>query len=61
MTGEGLFVAPTAPSGDWETLTPREKEWVAFIRVISCASDPAPTPERIRALRELLDAGPRGG
>ena len=52
-----VFTLPTAPSGDWESLTANEKAWVEFIRVISCGSDPRITTARVRALRELLDAG----
>jgi hypothetical protein len=54
---EPIFMAPTAPSGEWEELTPNERNWIEFIRVISCGRDPKITPARIRALRELLDAG----
>jgi hypothetical protein len=54
---DSRFMVPTAPSGDWETLTQNERDWIEFIRVISCGTDPKITPTRIRALRELLDAG----
>ena len=61
MTGRDIddptFTLHTAPSGSWEELTPNERAWVEFIRIISCGSDPQVTPARIRALRELLDAG----
>lgn len=56
-SGDGIFTLPTAPLGDWNTLTANEKAWIEFIRVISCGSDPRVTPARIRALRDLLDAG----
>ena len=63
MTGhdhdDGMFTLPTAPSGSWEELTANEQAWIEFIRIISCGSDPQVTPTRIRALRELLDAGRR--
>ena len=52
-----LFVVPTAPAGPWDQLTENEKAWIEFIRIISCARDPAITTARIVALRELLDAG----
>jgi hypothetical protein len=54
---DGIFFVPTAPSGTWEDLTPNERAWIEFIRVISNGSDPKITPTRVRALRELLDAG----
>jgi len=57
MTDDGIFTLPTAPTGVWETLTPNEQGWIEFIRIISCGSDPKITPTRVRALRELLDAG----
>lgn len=50
-----------APLGSWEHLSENEKAWIEFIRVISCGSDPRVTPTRVRALRELLDAGRGGG
>jgi len=60
MTGRDMdditFTLPTAPAGSWEELTPNERAWVEFIRVISCGSDPKVTPARVRALRDLLDA-----
>ncbi len=46
---------PTAPAGPWDHLTIDEKAWIEFIRVISCGSDSGVTPNRVRALRELLD------
>jgi hypothetical protein len=52
-----VFTLPTAPTAKWEELTENEKAWIEFIRVISCGSDPGITPTRVRALRELLDAG----
>ena len=58
---DGLFMAPTAPSGDWETLTVNEKAWIEFIRVISAGTDPKITPSRVRALTDLIDAGPGAG
>lgn len=57
MGGDGVFTVPTAPAGAWDQLTPSEQAWIEFIRVISCGSDPRVTPARVRALRELLDAG----
>lgn len=55
------FTLPTAPSGSWEELTPNERAWIEFIRIISCGSDPRVTPDRMRALRETLDVGRGGG
>ncbi|MFN4099349.1 MAG: hypothetical protein ACK4GT_06195 [Pararhodobacter sp.] len=52
-----IFTLPMAPAGPWDQLSSNEKAWIEFIRVISCGSNPRPTPARIRALRELLDAG----
>jgi len=52
-----VFTLPTSPTGTWEDLTPNEQAWIEFIRIISCGSDPKITPKRVRALRELLDAG----
>lgn len=43
------------PMGLWDQLSEHEKAWIEFIRVIPCRRDPAPTPNRVRALRELLD------
>ena len=54
---EEIFTLPTAPAGTWDQLTTNERAWIEFIRVISCGSDPRVTPTRVRALRELLDAG----
>ncbi|WP_439562171.1 hypothetical protein [Roseinatronobacter sp.] len=53
---ENLFTLPMAPSGSWEELTPNERAWIEFIRVISCGSDPRITPGRVHALRVLLDS-----
>lgn len=53
----GPFVVPTSPTGNWEDLTANERAWVEFIRVISGGRDPKVTPERVRRLRDLLDAG----
>lgn len=59
MTSENdapSFRLPTAPEeGPWDHLTKNEKTWIEFIRVISNGSDPRVTPDRVRALRELLD------
>lgn len=55
------FTLPSAPSGRWEELSRNEQAWIEFIRVISCGSDPKITPSRVRALRELLDAGRGAG
>lgn len=52
---ETRFVAPMGPLGPWDHLSENEKAWIEFIRVISCGRDPAPTPARVRALREILD------
>ena len=50
------FRLPTAPEvGPRDHLTKNEKTWIEFIRVISNGSDPRVTPDRVRALRELLD------
>ena len=51
------FTTPTSPSTRWEDLTVNELAWIEFIRVISGGHDPRITPERVRKLRELLDAG----
>lgn len=37
--------------------TVNEQTWIEFIRVISGGRDPKITPDRVRALRQLLDAG----
>jgi hypothetical protein len=50
------FKLPTAPlGGPWNHLTKNEQTWIEFIRVISNGSDPRVTPNRVRALRVLLD------
>lgn len=49
------------PVGPWDQLSENERGWIEFIRIISCGSDPTVTPSRVRALRELLDAGRGGG
>lgn len=51
------MIAPRSPMGPWDQLSENEKVWVEFIRVISNGRDPRITPSRVRALRELLDAG----
>lgn len=51
------FMLPTSPVGPWGKLSENEKAWIEFIRVISGGRDPTVTPERVRKLRELLDAG----
>jgi hypothetical protein len=66
MTGQHtvddiIFTLPTSPSGKWDQLTANEQAWIEFIRIISCGSDPKVTPSRMRALREALDVGQRGG
>ncbi len=58
---DDIFVLPAGPAGPWDQLTKNEQAWIEFIRVISCGSDPRITPARVRALRELLDAGRGGG
>ena len=55
-----IFLLPTAPAGPWDHLTKNEQTWIEFIRVISSGSDPGVTPDRVRALRELLE-GPETG
>lgn len=53
-----IFTLPTAPrAGPWDHLTRNEQTWIEFIRVISGGRDPKITPKRVRALRQLLDAG----
>lgn len=52
-----VFTLPTDPSGPWDQLTMNEQTWIEFIRVISGGRDPKITPNRVRALRQLLDAG----
>ena len=52
-----VFTLPTAPAGPWDQLTMNEQTWIEFIRVISGGRDPKITPNRVRALRQLLDAG----
>ncbi|GAB1362309.1 hypothetical protein MASR1M32_15450 [Rhodobacter sp.] len=54
---DGPITVPTAPAGPWDQLTENEKAWIEFIRVISRGCDPKVTPERIRALTDLLDVG----
>ena len=54
---DGPFMLPTSPVGPWDQLSDNEKAWIEFIRVISGGRDPNITPERVRKLRELLDAG----
>jgi hypothetical protein len=54
---DGPFVVSRSPTMTWEDLTANERAWIEFIRVISVGHDPRITPERIRRLRELLDAG----
>ena len=50
------FRLPTAPeAGPWNHPTKNEQTWIEFIRVISNGSDPWVTPDRVRALRLLLD------
>lgn len=51
------FTAPLTPAGPWNQLTRNEQAWTTFIRIISGGRDPRITPERVRALRELPDAG----
>lgn len=51
-----VFTLPTAPAGPWDHLTKNEQTWIEFIRVISCGRGPTVTPNRVRALRQLLDA-----
>lgn len=52
-----VFMLPTAPAGPWDQLTKNEQAWVEFIRILSGGRDPRITPDRVRALRQLLDAG----
>ena len=52
-----IFTLPTAPMGRWDQLTVNEQAWIEFIRVISGGRDPRITPDRVRALRQLLDTG----
>lgn len=54
---EHVFMLPTAPAGRWDQLTMNEQTWIEFLRVISNASDPKVTPNRVRALRHFPDAG----
>ena len=54
---EGFFTLPQSPMGRWDQLSENEKAWIEFIRIISGGHDPRITPERVRKLRELLDAG----
>lgn len=54
---ELMFKIPTGPMGPWDQLSENEKGWIEMIRVISNGRDPKITPTRVRALRELLDAG----
>jgi len=57
LEDEAVFTVPMGPVGPRDQLSANEKAWIEFIRVISCGSDPKVTPSRVRALRELLDAG----
>lgn len=52
---DAVMTLPTAPAGPWDQLTKNEQTWIEFIRVISNGSDPKVTPNRVRALRVLLD------
>lgn len=52
-----VFMLPTAPLARWDELTLNEQAWIEFVRVISGGRDPRITPDRVRALRQLLDAG----
>lgn len=52
-----VFTLPTAPAGPWDQLTKNEQAWIEFIRVISGGRDPRITPDRVRALRQLLGTG----
>ena len=54
---EGFFTVPQSPTGEWHQLSENEKGWIEFIRIISGGRDPRITPERVRKLREILDAG----
>jgi hypothetical protein len=54
---DGPFVVPTSPTGTWDQLSENERAWIEFIRVISGGRDPKVTPERVRKLREMIDAG----
>ena len=54
---DAAFVVPTSPMGAWEQLSENEKTWIEFIRVISGGRDPKITTDRVRKLREVLDAG----
>jgi hypothetical protein len=53
----GPFTTPTGPVGPWDQLSKNERTWIEFIRIISGGCDPKVTPERVRRLTELLDAG----
>ncbi|MFO1202544.1 MAG: hypothetical protein U1E58_07880 [Tabrizicola sp.] len=53
---ETIFPLPTAPAvGPWDQLTLHGRTWIEFIRVISNGFDPRIIPDRVRALRLLLD------
>lgn len=54
---DGPFMLPTSPMGSWDELTTNEKTWIEFVRIISGGRDPKVTSDRVRKLRELLDAG----
>lgn len=54
---DGPFLLPTSPIGPWDQLSENERTWIEFIRVISGGRDPKVTPERVRRLRGVLDAG----
>lgn len=54
---DAAFVVPTSPMGAWEQLSENEQTWIEFIRVISGGRDPKITTDRVRKLREVLDAG----
>ena len=52
-----VFTLPTARAGLRDHLTKNEQIWIEFVRVISGGRDPKIPPNRVRALRHLLDAG----
>lgn len=54
---EDMFMLSSHPASisTWEDLTPNERDWIEYIRIISGGRDPAVNLERVRRLRVLMD------